>query len=133
MSTSLQPIASGLWTEAAEPQLLGARDANGNVLFPVPEGDAATEMEVVELSRKGTLWSYTSQEFQPKTPYDGPEQFEPFLLGYIELPEAIVESYIVEAQLEQLQLGMAMELVIVPFDDTRSIYAFKPVLESSNG
>jgi len=48
-------------------------------------------------------------------------------LGYIELPgETIVESHIVETTLEELELGMAMEMVITPFDDTRSIYAFRP-------
>lgn len=130
MSSSLQPIATNVWTEGAEPQLLGARDANGKIQFPIPEGDAAKEMEVVKLSRTGSLWSYTRQEFQPKPPYDGPvdEEFEPFLLGYIELPgQVIVESHIVGTTLEELELGMEMELVITPFDATRSLFAFRPV------
>jgi uncharacterized OB-fold protein len=72
-------------------------------------------------------WSWTSQEFQPKSPFAGPEPFEPFLLGYIELAnEVIVESRIVETSIDRLELGMPMQLVIVPFDDHRSTFAFRP-------
>lgn len=130
MSSSLQPIAPNVWSEGPNPQLLGGRDADGKIFFPIPDGDAGKDLEVIKLSNTGTLWSFTRQDFQPKPPYDGPEEFEPFLLGYIELPgEVIVESHIVETTLEELQLGMPMELVITPFDDTRSIFAFRP----SNG
>ena len=124
----MQPIAPNLWSEGPEPQLLGARDADGKLVFPIPEGDAAKGMKVVKLSRTGTLWSYTKQEFKPGPPYDGPEEFEPFLIGFIELPgEIIVEGHIVETTLEDLKLGMEMELVITAFDDRRSMYAFRPV------
>ena len=127
MSASLQPIAPNLWSEETEPQLLGGRDSNGKIFFPIPEDESAKDVEVVKLSRTGTLWSYTKQEFQPKPPYDGPEDFEPFLVGFIELPgEIIVESHIVETSLEQLKLGMKMELVITAFDDSRSMFAFRP-------
>ena len=127
MSASLQPIAPNLWSEEPEPRLLGGRDSNGKIFFPIPEDESAKDVEVVKLSRTGILWSYTKQEFQPKPPYDGPEDFEPFLVGFIELPgEIIVESHIVETSLEQLKLGMKMELVITAFDDSRSMFAFRP-------
>ena len=128
MSSQLQPIAPKLWTEGPEPQLLGAKDINGKILFPIPDGEIADSLEIIKLSRTGTLWSYTQQAFKPKPPYDGPEEFEPFLVGFIELPnEIIVESHIVETSLEQLKLGMPMELVITAFDEARSMFAFKPV------
>lgn len=127
MSTSLQPISPNLWSEGPNPKLLGGRNADGKILFPVPEGDAGKDLDIIELSSTGTLWSFTRQDFKPKPPYDGPEEFEPFLLGYIELPgQVIVESHIVETTLDQLTLGMKMELVITPFDDTRSTFAFRP-------
>lgn len=127
MSASLQPIAPNLWTEGSNPQLIGGRDTKGKIVFPMPEGDAGEGVEIVKLSRTGTLWSYTRQEFQPKSPYDGPEDFVPFLVGFIELPgEIIVESHIVETELDQLKLGMDMELVITAFDETRSMFAFRP-------
>lgn len=127
MAHALQPIAPDLWTNGPEPHLVGGRLPSGKVVFPFPQGDAAVGVEPYALSRSGTLWSWTSQEFKPKEPYDGPEEFTPFLLGYIELPgEVIVEARIVEAELKDLRLGMPMEFVIAPFDETRSTYAFRP-------
>jgi uncharacterized protein len=127
MNTALSPIAEGLWTAEAEPRLIGGRLPSGKIVFPFPDGDAAKDVEPYALSRRGKLWSWTSQDFQPKAPYDGPEPFVPFLLGYVELPgEVIVETRIVDAKLADLKLGMAMEFVIAPFDDARSTFAFRP-------
>ena len=129
----LEPIAPGLWSEGeakngiAEPHLIGGRHSDGRIIFPLPQGDAAKDIEPYALSRTGTLWSWTRQDFKPKLPYSGPDIFEPYLLGYVELPgEVIVETRIVEARLEDLKLGMAMEFVLAPFDSARSTYAFRP-------
>lgn len=129
--TKLAPIAEGLWTDEAEPRLIGGRLPSGEIVFPMPEGDAAEGVEAVPLSRRGTLWSWTSQDFRPKDPYEGPgtgpKDFTPFLLGYVELPgEVIVESYLTGATLADLRLGMPMEFVIIPFDQTRATFAFRP-------
>lgn len=125
--SALVPIAPGLWTDEAEPRLIGARRSNGEIIFPLPEGDAAAALEPVALSRQGTLWSWTTQSFEPKEPYSGPKPFQPFLVGYVELPgEVIVETRIVEAEPADLAIGMPMILTIVPFDDRRATYAFRP-------
>lgn len=124
---SLNPIAPGLWTEEAEPRLIGGRRANGEIMFPVPYGDAAALVEPVALSRHGTLWSWTTQGFEPKEPYSGPQPFQPFLIGYVELRgEVIVETRIVDATPADMTIGMAMEFAVVAFDDNRSTYAFRP-------
>ena len=130
MST-LAPIALDLWTEGAEPRLIGGKLASGEIVFPLPTGDAATGVERYPLARRGTLWPWTSQDFRPKSPYEGPSEgpvdFKPYLIGYVELPgEIIVESYIVDAQLSDLKLGMAMEFTLTPFDATRATFAFRP-------
>ena len=127
----LTPIAQDLWTDEAEPRLIGGKLASGVIIFPMPVGDAADGVEPWPLSRKGTLWSFTRQDFRPKSPYDGPgdgpNDFVPYLLGYIELPgEVIVESLIVDARLEDLRLGMPMELTIVPFNSRHTTFAFHP-------
>ncbi|HWV61705.1 MAG TPA: OB-fold domain-containing protein [Sphingopyxis sp.] len=125
--SALAPIAPGLWTDEAEPRLIGARREDGEIVFPVPSGDAAALVEPVALSRKGTLWSWTTQGFEPKEPYSGPQPFQPFLIGYVELPgEVIVETRIVDASAADLIIGMPMEFAVVPFDDARSTYAFRP-------
>lgn len=123
----MTPIADGLWTEEAAPRLIGGkRKSDGEIIFPMPDGDAADDYVAVPLSRTGTLWSWTIQSFPPKSPpYTGPAAFEAFALGYVELPGEVI----VEARLTQghgLSIGMAMELVIVPFDEARSTYAFAP-------
>lgn len=122
----LSPIAAGLWDAGPPPRLIGGRKANGEIVFPLPD-EPSEPLERIELATTGTLWSWTSQEFQPKPPFVGPEPFEPFLLGYIELAnEVIVESRIVGTSIDRLTLGMPMQLVIIPFDDHRSTYAFRP-------
>lgn len=123
------PVSEGLWTQESEPRLIGGRNrSTGEIVFPMPAGDAAQQFVAIPLSRTGTLWSWTSQDFRPKSPpYAGPEAFTPFLIGYVELPgEVIVETRIEGAQLADLKLGMAMELVITEFAPGRTTFAFKP-------
>ncbi|WP_296678878.1 OB-fold domain-containing protein [Novosphingobium sp.] len=129
--SGLSPIAEGLWTDEAKPRLIGGRLQSGQIVFPMPEGDAAQGVEPYNLSRKGTLWSFTSQDFRPKSPYEGPGEgphdFKPYLIGYIELPgEVIVESLIVDATLNELRLGMPMEFAVVPFNAKHTTFAFRP-------
>lgn len=131
MERALQPIAENLWSDEAEPRLIGGRLPSGEIVFPMPSGDAARGVEPCPLSRRGTLWSWTRQDFRPKSPYEGPGEgphdFTPYLLGYVELPgQVIVESYLVGAELSDLRLGMPMVLAIIPFDETRATFAFRP-------
>ena len=64
-------------------------------------------------------------------PGEGPADFQPFLLGYVELPgEVIVQTRIADAALDELSLGLAMEFCIVPFNDTHDTYAFRPAAGS---
>ena len=123
----MTPLAPGVWTDEAEPRLIGARGSDGRIRFPMPGGDAADRFEAVPLSRTGTLWSWTVQRFEPKRPpYQGPVPFVPFAIGYVELPgEVIVESRL--DGIDAPEIGMAVALRIVPFDAARSIYAFGPL------
>ena len=132
---ALTPIDPELWSNDGEPHLMGGKLPSGEIVFPLPQGDAAENVEPYKLSRHGKLWSWTSQGFLPKEPYEGPgsgenegpQDFQPFLLGYVELPgEVIVESRIVDATLEELKLGMPMEFCIVPFNAEHTTYAFRP-------
>ena len=128
-----------LWSDEVQPHLMGGRLPSGEVVFPMPQGDAASDVQPYKLARQGTLWSWTTQDFLPKEPYEGPgsgpgegpPDFQPFLLGYVELPgEVIVESRIVDAKLDDLKLNMPMEFCIVPFNDTHDTFAFRPVAAS---
>lgn len=75
------------------------------------------------------MWSWTVQRFRPKTPpYKGPEEFEPFAIGYVELPGAtIVESRLADVAFDDLRIGMPMKLTAVPFttdDEGRQVMTF---------
>lgn len=128
-------IAEGLFVAGPPAALIGGRHREtGEVRFPCPAGNPA--FEPVTLPARGTLWSWTVQRFRPKTPpYAGPEAFEPFALGYVELPGAvIVEAPFVDVAFEDLRIGMAMETVLVPLNSdaqgrTIRSFAFRPAKE----
>jgi uncharacterized OB-fold protein len=128
---ALKPIADGLWTDDAEPRLIGGRrKSNGKIVFPMPTGDAASDFDAVRLSHTGNLWSWTIQGFEPKFPYAGPKPFRPFGVGYVELPgEVIVETRLTTTS--GLKIGMEMELVIEDFDGERAMFAFAPKEQAS--
>lgn len=124
--TPYKPIADGLWTSEDEPRLIaGRRHSDGELVFPMPSGGAGDRYDPVALPRRGTLWSWTSQSFRPKSPpYSGPEAFEPYAVGYVQLDDIlIVEARL--TQLEGLEIGMAMQLELIPFGDAIT-YAFSP-------
>lgn len=127
------PIAEGLFAGPVDaPHLLGsACRACGVVVFPA-QGSCprctGTDVEVRALGRRGTLWSWTVQCFRPTAPpYAGPEEFEPFGVGIVELPgEVRVTGRLTVSDPDELRIGMEMETVLVPFND-RVTYAFAPV------
>jgi uncharacterized OB-fold protein len=139
------PLAEGLFTWPLEPgkqpALIGGKAPNGKVFFPyrrqaIIDGVRA-DLERIELPRRGTLWTFTSQHFRPTAPPyagdDDAQSFRPFTVGYVELPGALhVEARLTEPDPARLTIGQQMELVIEPFGvDTDGnqtmIYAFAPV------
>jgi uncharacterized OB-fold protein len=118
ISSSSRPIADGLFTDEAQPRLVGGRhSATGRIVFPCPNGAESKDYERIPLSATGTLWSWTVQRFCPKTPpYRGPDAFEPFALGYVELPgQTIVESRLDGIAFDALRIGMPLRLKVMPF------------------
>ena len=111
------------------PVLIGsACRACGTVTFPRQASCprcTSTDVAVHHLARKGTLWSWTVQRFRPKSPpYTGPEAFEPYGVGYVELPgEVRVEARLTESDPARLRIGMPMELTLI----ADGAFAFRPV------
>lgn len=105
------------------------------MVFPLPPDTES--FDLVELPSRGMLWSYTIQRFEPKSPpYRGIEPFEPFALGYVELPNAlIVASRLTEVRFDALCLGLPMELTTTairtdPDGCVVLTYAFRPAQDS---
>ena len=131
-----RPIAPDILTTGSPARLIAGRHrASGRLIFPLPQD--TENYERVELPSRGTLWSYTVQRFPPKSPpYRGEEPFEPFGLGYIELPGAlIVASRLTEIDFQELRLGLPVELtttVLRHDEDGTAVYtyAFRPVRDA---
>jgi uncharacterized protein len=117
------PAVEGWFTmNEAEPRLVGGRGAtSGSYFFPralassrnpaVPQED----VEEVHLSRRGRVWSFTTNHYPPPAPYVAPEPFEPYTIVAVELPD---EQMVVLGQLAQgadpsaLRVGSEVELVL---------------------
>lgn len=141
-TTNPVPIAEGLFRlDPAGPRLLASRCAAcGEVAFPKQgscpacTGDQVSE---IELSTRGTLWTWTIQRFPPPTPpyVAPPGGFQPYGVGYVELPEGVrVEARLTESDPARLTIGMAMDLVLETVAVTNEgrdtvTFAFQPAAE----
>ena len=141
MSTPTERVAidPGLFAGSLEtPRLRGSRcGACGETTFPAQRGCpscTAQGCDDVELSPRGTLYTWTIQRFPPPAPYAGDTQnFVPFAVGYVELPEGVrVEARLTQGDASQLSIGMEMQLELEPFtrdEQGREVvtFAFAPV------
>ena len=118
------PLHEGLFTwPAAKPQLLGSRcNQCAEATFPAQpdcRSCGSRQTTIVELGDRGILWTWTIQTFMPKQPYrsdETPESFRPYGVGYVEMPGGVrVEARLQANSPDQLQIGMAMQLDIIPF------------------
>ena len=138
------PALDGWWSsdEAGIPHLIGARCPGCRTyVFPPRAGKcpnpecAGDDLEPAALSRRGTLWSYTENRYQPPPPYPQADPFEPFAIAAVHLAtEGIIAlGKVAEGALAaDLKVGMEMELTTMPLytDDEgveRSVYAWRIV------
>ena len=99
--------------------------------FPLRERCPACggAVERILLPPRGTLWTWTTQGFEPKPPYvpDDDGDFVPYAVGYVEIPGYVrVEGRLTEADPARLRIGMPMEIVELRRGD-RVTYAFAPL------
>jgi hypothetical protein len=145
--TATTPAVEGWFTTGAEPALVGSRCLTcATVYFPPLATDRAgfcrnptcvgEEFESAELSRRGTVWSYTDAQYQPPPPYvPRADPYEPFALAAVELAEGItVLGQVADGYgVRDLRVGAEVELVVEPLyaDDEgeKLIWRWKPVTE----
>jgi uncharacterized OB-fold protein len=128
------PAVEGWFTlDGARPRLLGTRCQRcGTYFFPKETffcrnpGCGSSDLEAVELSSRGRLWSYTNNCYAPPPPYVASDPFEPYAIAAVELePERMVVLGQVEAGVgvERLEVGMPMELVLgTLYEDAKHEY-----------
>lgn len=105
------------------PVLLGNRCSDcGEPFFPAARGCTRCTggtLEPVELGDAGTLWSWTVQMFEPKTPYDAapaPGTFKPYGVGYVELANGLkIETRLLGDASAGFTIGQPMRLVLEPY------------------
>lgn len=141
--TTTTPAIQGWFTTGDEPALIGSRCTTcTTVYFPPVATDSfcrnprceGETFEASELSRRGTIWSYTDAQYQPPPPYlAATDPYEPFALIAVDLPEGIVVlgQGARGVTTADLKVGAPAELVVETLntDDTgeRLIWRWKPV------
>lgn len=117
------PAVEGLFTmDPREPHLLGSQCRGcGTYFFPVEKnfcrnpGCDVADLQEVELSRTGKVWSYTSANYKPPAPFVAKEPFEPFAIAAVELEKegiTVLGQVVRGVGVESLETGMSMELVL---------------------
>ena len=134
MSKTRVAAAEGWCTlDEAAPHLLGTKGVDsGSYFWPTAiatSGNPAKPGEAREpalLSRRGRLWSWTTNHYAPPEPYVAPDPFVPYTVCAVELD---AEQMVVLGQLatgadaDQLEVGMPMELVLGPlYEDDEHEY-----------
>jgi uncharacterized OB-fold protein len=116
------PAVDGWFTVTDTPALLGTRCTTcGTYFFPREEmlcrnpDCTGREFEEVELSRRGRIWSFTDNRYQPPAPFVSPDPFVPYTIVAVELA---AERMVVLGQLATgadpttLRAGQEVELEI---------------------
>jgi len=74
---------------------------------------ASANVSRMLLPERGTLWTWTTQGFEPKAPPYVPDgEFAPYAVGYIEFPKLLrVEGRLTESDPANLRIGMPLRVV----------------------
>lgn len=123
-ATDRIPAIEGWFTlDTDTPHLLGTRCTTcGTTFFPREEqmcrnpSCAGSDFDEVELSRTGTIWSYTNAGYQPPEPYvPVTEPYEPFAIAAVHLAAedmVVLGQVVAGVGVGDLHTGMEMELVL---------------------
>jgi uncharacterized OB-fold protein len=136
------PAIDGWFTLDDEPRLLGTRCRESGTYYFPPEttmsrapGFADSTLEPVELSRTGTVWSFTNAGYQPPEPYiPVSDPYVPFAIAAVHLADeqmVVLGQVVTGVGVDELSIGMEMELVLETLysDDEHDyvVWKWKPV------
>src|SRR5688500_17786557 len=137
------PAVEGWFTMDAEaPALIGQRCGScGTTVFPgtalaCPNPHCTqVELDRVELSRRGTVWSYTDAQYRPPPPYVVPtDTHEPFCIAAVELAAdglVVMGQVVPGVTVDDLTVGTEVELVLDTLftdgDQDVVVWKWKPI------
>ena len=139
--TQVAAVDGWFTIDPATPALLGTRCTTcGTYFFPResrfcrnPACDG-TELEEVPLSRRGKVWSFTDNRYQPPPPYMSPDPFEPYAIAAVELAEekmVVLGQLAGVASIDDLRVGQEVELVLETLyeddDNAYLVWKWQPV------
>jgi len=120
-----------------QPSLLGSKCRSCGETYFIRrsrcEQCQSDDLEHIELSRRGKLYSYSIMYYPAPPPYKPSDPFVPYGLGWIELPEGLaVLSHLTENDPDKLRVGMEMELILDELEKDEMgnkvmYYKFRPV------
>jgi uncharacterized OB-fold protein len=134
-ATAADPASPVRVVDGAARLVAATCGACGAVIFPVRErcpACSSTELSEALLPEHGTLWTWTTQGFEPKSPpYVPSGEFAPFAVGYVEFRGYLrVEGRLAESDPERLRIGMPMRVIAYDHAGVAS-YAFAPEEDST--
>lgn len=115
-------------TVAGQEHLVGARCARCDTYtFPVQAScpRCGGRMDAVALPRTGSVWSWTVQRIRPKAPYRGPEEFDAFAVGYVDLGPLRVEARLEGKPVDAWCIGDAVHLVPGAPDGAGDVWSYR--------
>ena len=144
--TKVPAIEGWFTTDPDHPALLGSQCTSCQAIFFPRETSfcrnpdcLGREFAEIELSRRGTIWSFTDNRYQPPPPYMSPDPFVPYMIAAVELE---AEQMVVLGQIEpgvelaDLHAGMEVELVLDTLyeDDDHEylVWKWQPVEEGAD-
>jgi uncharacterized OB-fold protein len=135
------PAVDGWFTLGDAPALLGSRGVEtGSYFFPKDLAFSRNpiapteELEEVELSRRGRVWSWTTNHYRPPAPYMAADPFVPYTVVAVELPTeqmVVLGPLVPDADPADLTVGTEVELTLGTLyeDDehTYVVWQWKPI------
>lgn len=119
-------VDEGLFAQLDPPVLAGSECGDCEVVAfpPVARCPGCAGSAVVRraLPTRGSVWTWTTQSFAPKPPFEVPASgFEQFVVGYVDLGSVLAESRIVGV----VAIGDEVELRLLPVNETEVTFAFE--------
>ena len=140
MKTQVAAV-DGWFTLGDAPALLASRGTEtGSFFFPknlaFSRNPAAPteDLTEVELSRRGRVWSWTTNHYQPPAPYMAADPFVPYTVVAVELVDeqmVVLGPLVADADPSTLSVGTEVELTLGTLyeddDHEYMIWQWKPV------
>jgi uncharacterized OB-fold protein len=137
------PAVEGWFTgmEGGEPALIGARGTtSGSYFFPTAVAVSGNphapgeNREEITLSRRGRVWSWTTNHYAPPEPYMSPDPFVPYTVVAVELQRermVVLGALADDVDATELEVGTEVELELGPLyeDDGHEymVWKWRPV------